>query len=607
MESTTGPDMPATLPHPGTHLLYPALLAQIRTAVPNFPLDPIVLRALLLCIIAGNRNLILRTREEDVGVLSKLVTLTFATVFGCTAHRVKLHSDARSQAPSELLRSLFLPSSAPPPTSNGPFSPSLATSKQRDRHKRTPTASSRISTGKQSFAQASITTVRSRKISFPRSSSYPSEAKPAVVARQPSQPALTVEDMSSPADHFGPNAEAHTTRPNLHAFGVRTEPSVPTIAPSHHQHQVLHLDSEIVKVPSAVVVSGLEYTSLCAQRAVLRTLTRRKLILDDDGSPEGEAAGWDVPENFIMVFVCRSDERERPGIHKSLLDRFAMSTPISVQAATRLAVRQHLPRAPSSPSTALPSPYSSGSSPAHYFPSMILPAPVPSSLPSVPASPAPPIIPPSLVKNLQALNLTHTHIRAPIGLYLSDLFTATRHYPALDAALLTARSRHDAESLVRATRVLGVDLTGAELVKDTAKPDPDTSEEGSTTERAYSRESFESDRTPNGVAVPLLSLSTDTRSNASMSMELGGDEREETPELDVSEADIARIFPRVVSHRLRVHDSPMDEVLNSAVRGAVRRHGQKDQRGAEDEEGTDEELWERDTIKDILVKILSEV
>ncbi|KAH7925969.1 hypothetical protein BV22DRAFT_1046380 [Leucogyrophana mollusca] len=77
---------------------------------------------------------------------------------------------------------------------------------------------------------------------------------------------------------------------------------------------------------------------------------------------------------------------------------------------------------------------------------------------------------------------------------------------------------------------------------------------------------------------------------------VGWDEHEETPELDVSEADIARIFPRVVSHRLRVHESPMDEVLNSA----------KEKRGAQDGEGTDdEELWERDIIKDILVKILS--
>lgn len=57
---------------PGTPSFFPAVLAQIRGATPHIPLDPVILQALLLCILAGDKNLILRTREEDVGPVAKL-------------------------------------------------------------------------------------------------------------------------------------------------------------------------------------------------------------------------------------------------------------------------------------------------------------------------------------------------------------------------------------------------------------------------------------------------------------------------------------------------------------------------------------------------------
>lgn len=70
--------------------------------------------------------------------------------------------------------------------------------------------------------------------------------------------------------------------------------------------------------------------------------------------------------------------------------------------------------------------------------------------------------------------------------------------------------------------------------------------------------------------------------------------------LDVSEADVARIVPRVVSHRLRVRDGPEDEVLWNAVFGAVGWW-----KGGEEPEPESERV--RSTVKDILVQILSEV
>lgn len=60
---------------PGTQLFLATLLAHVRSALPGFPLEPTILQVLLLCIIAGDRNLILRTRDEDIGLVTKLAAM----------------------------------------------------------------------------------------------------------------------------------------------------------------------------------------------------------------------------------------------------------------------------------------------------------------------------------------------------------------------------------------------------------------------------------------------------------------------------------------------------------------------------------------------------
>jgi hypothetical protein len=66
---------PDNLPHPGSTFFLPSLLAHIRAAAPGLPLEPVIIQVLLLCIVSGNRNLILRTREEDIGLVSRLTTI----------------------------------------------------------------------------------------------------------------------------------------------------------------------------------------------------------------------------------------------------------------------------------------------------------------------------------------------------------------------------------------------------------------------------------------------------------------------------------------------------------------------------------------------------
>ena len=46
---------------------FPALLAHIP-----HPLDHVIFQSILLCLIAGDKHLILRTPEEDIGLVAKL-------------------------------------------------------------------------------------------------------------------------------------------------------------------------------------------------------------------------------------------------------------------------------------------------------------------------------------------------------------------------------------------------------------------------------------------------------------------------------------------------------------------------------------------------------
>ena len=82
-------------------------------------------------------------------------------------------------------------------------------------------------------------------------------------------------------------------------------------------------------LPKAVVVSGLEHTTTPSQRALMRVLTERRVVLsgydDDDDAmssgrdPDSEDGVWNLPEGFIMVYVCKLDPHERPAILNGLV------------------------------------------------------------------------------------------------------------------------------------------------------------------------------------------------------------------------------------------------------------------------------------------------
>ena len=58
----------------GTPAFFPAVLSYIRSHVTSapVPLDSVIFQSILLCIVAGDKHLILRTPEEDIGLVVKL-------------------------------------------------------------------------------------------------------------------------------------------------------------------------------------------------------------------------------------------------------------------------------------------------------------------------------------------------------------------------------------------------------------------------------------------------------------------------------------------------------------------------------------------------------
>lgn len=147
--------------------------------------------------------------------------------------------------------------------------------------------------------------------------------------------------------------------------------------------------------------------------------------------------------------------------------------------------------------------------------------------------------------------------------------------------LLTAKATKDAEDLVKASRVVGNDLTGMELVRPPVSADDEESEfQIRCEDHVTSAEEEEEEATS----------------------QRSGEDNAANRVPDVSEVDIARIVPRVISHRVRLRDGPEDELLSSALFGATFKPPPEIlQAGQGEGEVT------LDSVKKVLVQILSDV
>ncbi|ESK92054.1 hypothetical protein Moror_10338 [Moniliophthora roreri MCA 2997] len=584
--------------HLGTDTFFPALISHLQHTCPSLPIEPVIVQSILLCLIAG-KHLILRTTEDDLGLVGRLAVKTLSTIFGRTTHKLRVKKSQNTN-PNAFLRTLFLPSA------NHGGSSSIYNSQDE---------SSTITGHRKTKRRRKRVTSRSRSRNAPFRSTQRSVSSPNVTQVKPSS------FISSSDDPF------HGSRPISNPFSSTSSKSFslasPTFTHSHSDPTPLRIrDLTNPQLPDALVIQGLENASFLAQNALSTLLLERRLILEGDDSIESPDSSnildepdiegtWPLPDDFILVYVCTLDEWERPLIHRTLLDRFAMSATVKLDSSIHAAA------------TALFRPLSFRNSP------ILSPAPLspasshtPTSSPPYFSQPLPnrtwspglqaavnnsaPLINAQFIK---ILRLTHAKVHFPptLQLYLADLMSAARHHPQLEGRLLTAIAMKDAIDLTRACRVLAGDPTGMELIQDVlAEEDEDVplhfGPNSDTTATALADVANE-----NSVTILHPSPFENGSLNAATEDEAGEDESTIIPILDVSQADIGRIIPRVVSHRVRVRDGPEDEILASAMFGAAlqlsEEHGTSRGRQVERKERSPRCT----TVKDILISILSEV
>ncbi|KAF9010739.1 hypothetical protein BDQ17DRAFT_1346836 [Cyathus striatus] len=583
----------------GTPAFFPTLLHHIRTAAPNpalLPLHKLLFQSILLCLVAGNKHLILTTPEDDIGLVVKLAVWTLQSLFSLRTSKLKIRPREPSSQVSlntdTFLRSLLFPSSI------GGGESSQDESRHGHGHTREP-----------SWGSSSKRKKRAKSKSKSRSNLRREDDDPHSHHRVPSSPRVLPAVGLGLGTASAPDALEHSHRPpHQHAETDHGYPFPLPPTPESPKARHAHTDPfpmprrfskksqgkqrEEDEVPQALVISGLENASLSSQRALIE---------------EGEVGEVKLPDVFLLVYVCRWDPRERAGIEKTLVGVLIFlkkSTPIFISQAVRNAV-QIMPF--SSPTLGVPTNHlvhpkpnrafsytlshsnPSSPSPTHaVLPPNRTPPPRPSSPRRVSHlhtrhSSLPALLPPNIIPQsfLALLRTAHekAYVAPSLEVYLADLISAIRHWHELDGTLITVRARREAEDVARAWRVLGMDLTGMELVggfsgeEDSVISDEDWEGEG------------DADLDVPGITIDMRSVSLRSSMHAR--------EGDDVPVLSVTEGDIGRTIARVVSHRVRVREKE-EETLASVLFGATF-------------DGGISKTGERRTVKDILVQILGEV
>jgi len=337
-------------------------------------------------------------------------------------------------------------------------------------------------------------------------------------------------ELTADWNSLAPGPDQLIRRSRIRPLEVQTDPSPSALRDFESSSSSQGITTDQALLPKAIVITGLEHSGP-AQRALLQVLTEECVTTE-----ERVDAVWHLPEEFMIIYVCPLDLKDRPKIHPALLDRFCMSVAVLPGASVRQAyalVRMDL-QTPLTPSTPIISQTDIGylhSLPVHFHPSLLL--------------------------------------------HLSDLITAVRHHKELDGTILTTRTHKDAEALIRAHRLLVGDTGATDLIRSVEKksevddfdesgfmtPAPDFYDEGTSMdwfehEKKYPenegrKSSVEDEACDNSVLRRL---------------------RERDQRIDISEVDIAMIIPKVLAHRLRVRDGPDHEIFSSAVFPAATPH-----------------------------------
>lgn len=183
-----------------------------------------------------------------------------------------------------------------------------------------------------------------------------------------SQSSRSPPSSSSPSDptlfkhtSLCPTPHSALTRPDSIASKQLTSgfnPPSPRFSVSREQDIPQSLATKVTELPRALVVSGLENAGLTSQRSLAKVLMEKKIVLEGSGTTtenhfktrEGKPWGhgldagennesddeeysgvWNLPEGFILIYVCSWNAKERPTIHKTLVSSVSNPTHPNLQ------------------------------------------------------------------------------------------------------------------------------------------------------------------------------------------------------------------------------------------------------------------------------------
>jgi hypothetical protein len=189
------------------------------------------------------------------------------------------------------------------------------------------------------------------------------------------------------------------------------------------------------------------------------------------------------------------------------------------------------------------------------------------------------------------------NIHPSLRLYIADLIAAARHHHELDGTLLGLHCLQDAEAFVRAHRVLGAGDAGSVERPPTLSV---TSAAGSSSSLPYGAGGNSNIHLHWVDAGSSVAPSASRPASAAPDIETDWLHVDPREKWDVSEVDVAKIVPRVISHRLRVRDGPEDEMMSGVMFTTTT---PRVLTGVENKEG----VWRRRTVKEILVKLMTQV
>jgi len=531
------PDLPRDsaprLGVPGTPEFFASMLSFIRLTAPGVPLDTVIFQSIVLSIMSGNRHVLLRTRYEDITIVQNLAALIFTDILGYTTYKHKI-TPPSDVSPSAFLSYIFSPYQGAPMGRSDP------SSKTRPK----------------------------RPSSHPNSQSH---------RRQASEPNASSSDTPASPTSLRERPGAKSRRPRRSPFLATATRSNSSGLVESGSPRAEHA-SEDRPLPSALVLTGLEHATVPCHRALLRTLLENRVTFGEDSEDGADPSLGELPEDFILVYICPFDPRERPPIHKSLLDKFSLSVAIALHSSTREAYAEYLA--------------------SHFFDTQSSSFSFTSTQPATPI----PILPRDFLPRLRSLSTpTHVNIHPSLRLYIADLIAAARHHHELDGTLLGVRCLQDAEALVRAHRVLGAGDVGPALVERAAALSITTAAGSSLSVHYGGGEDISVHLhwvEPEGGSLdkplPRPAIS------AASGMEADWLHSDPLVKWDVSEVDVAKVVPRVISHRLRVRDGPEDELMAGILFMAT---SPRVPTSIEHKEG----MWRRRTIKEIMVKLMTHV